>query len=212
MKTLNLYAGLGGNRLLWKDTEVTAVEIKKDIARLYKRKFPDDEVIIEDAHSFLIKNYKNYDFIWSSPPCVSHSFARWLSTMQGQNKPVYPDMSLWQEIIFLKLYCKVPFVVENVRPAYDPLIPPNAIIGRHYFWSNFPIPPKFFNKQTQIQKISGTSKRYGFSLARSKTRSRKDQILRNLVDPEIGLYIFELSNPNQKKTLLNQLCLFDAPG
>ena len=32
MKVLNLYAGIGGNRKLWKDVEVTAVENNKEIA------------------------------------------------------------------------------------------------------------------------------------------------------------------------------------
>ena len=36
IKVLNLYAGIGGNRKLWKDVEVTAVEINEEIAGVYK--------------------------------------------------------------------------------------------------------------------------------------------------------------------------------
>lgn len=73
MKVLNLYACLGGNRLLWKDCEVTAVELDPELARLYQERFPDDKVIVTDAHQYLLDHYKEFDFIWSSPPCPTHS-------------------------------------------------------------------------------------------------------------------------------------------
>lgn len=68
IKVLNLYAGIGGNRKLWKNVEVTAVEINPEIAKIYKDFFPGDEVIIGDAHEYLLHNYDKFDFIWSSPP------------------------------------------------------------------------------------------------------------------------------------------------
>ena len=40
MKVLNLYAGIGGNRKLWTDVEVTAVEIDPKRAEIYKHYFP----------------------------------------------------------------------------------------------------------------------------------------------------------------------------
>ena len=46
MKVLNLYAGIGGNRKLWEDVEVTAVEYNKDIAAIYQDFFPKDKVVI----------------------------------------------------------------------------------------------------------------------------------------------------------------------
>lgn len=74
MKILILYAGIGGNRKLWgNEHEITAVEIDPDIAKIYKDFFPDVNVIVADAHEFLLKHFKEYDFIWSSPPCPSHS-------------------------------------------------------------------------------------------------------------------------------------------
>ena len=42
MKVLNLYAGVGGNRKLWTDCEVTAVEYTPKIADVYAEQFPDD--------------------------------------------------------------------------------------------------------------------------------------------------------------------------
>jgi len=53
-KVLNLYAGLGGNRLKWTGCEVTAVELEPDLARLYQERFPNDKVIIADAHQYLL--------------------------------------------------------------------------------------------------------------------------------------------------------------
>ena len=58
MKILNLYACLGGNRYKWNevksDIEVTAVELDPECARLYQERFPNDKVIIADAHQYLL--------------------------------------------------------------------------------------------------------------------------------------------------------------
>ena len=70
MKVLNLYSGLGGNRQLWKNCDVTSVEYDPKIGEIYKQQFPNDKLIIGDAHEYLLKNcQENFDFIWSSPPC-----------------------------------------------------------------------------------------------------------------------------------------------
>lgn len=58
MKILNLYAGIGGNRKLWGDDhEITAVENDQGLADVYKDLFPQDRVIVGDAHEFLRKNH-----------------------------------------------------------------------------------------------------------------------------------------------------------
>jgi len=72
-KVLNLYAGIGGNRKLWEDVDVTAVEWDEDIAEVYQENFPNDNVVVDDAHEYLKNNYRDFDFIWSSPPCPTHS-------------------------------------------------------------------------------------------------------------------------------------------
>ena len=139
IKILNLYAGIGGNRKLWDgDIEVTAVEINPKIAKIYQDFFPNDKVIVADAHQYLLEHYKEFDFIWSSPPCPSHSKIRNEAGVgSGQVEAIYPSMDLYQEIIFLKHFCKnIKWVVENVNPYYKPLIP-GKLIQRHLFWSNY---------------------------------------------------------------------------
>jgi len=150
MKILNLYAGIGGNRELWgNDHNITAVELDPKIAEKYKELFPHDEIIIADAHEFLLKHYQEYDFIWSSPPCPSHSRMRNLKNNIPETIKKYPDMKLYEEIIYLKHFFKGKWVVENVISYYDPLITP-VKSGNHYFWSNFNI-PVFSNKPRHIR-------------------------------------------------------------
>ena len=112
MKILNLYAGIGGNRKLWEDVEVTAVEIDPKIAKIYQDFFPQDKMVIGDAHQYLLEHFEEYDFIWSSPPCPSHSVCSHF--LKGQGVYRYPDMKLYEEIIFLKHVFKGKYCVENV--------------------------------------------------------------------------------------------------
>ena len=154
MKILNLYAGIGGNRkLLGDEHEVTAIENDKSIAKIYQDFFPNDKVHVEDAHKYLLEHYKEFDFIWSSPPCPSHSRARFWGSF-GENKTkIYPDMNLYQEVLFLTHYCKsIKWVVENVKPYYEPLIEPQES-GRHCFWSNFHITNKKCESHTHNGNI-----------------------------------------------------------
>ena len=140
VRVLNLYAGIGGNRKLWEGVDVTAVEYREDIAAVYKDHFPNDNVVVGDAHQYLLDHYEEFDFIWSSPPCQTHSRARmWGFKNNRKVEKKYPDMKLYQEILFLKHYFTGKWVVENVNPFYEPLIPPTKEMGRHLFWSNFRI-------------------------------------------------------------------------
>lgn len=123
IKILNNYCGVGGNRKLWKgDIEVTAIEWNKDIAKIYGEFFPDDKVVVEDAHEYLLNHFMEFDFIWSSPPCPSHSRPRFAN--QVQNKPIFPSMKLYEEILFLEYYFKGKYCVENVVAFYEPLVKP----------------------------------------------------------------------------------------
>lgn len=189
MKVLNLYAGIGGNRYLWKGVEVTAVENNKEIADAYKVFYPDDTVIVADAHNYLLDHYKEFDFIWSSPPCQTHSsFRHNICVRFRGTKPKYPDMKLYEEIIFLKHNAVGGFVVENVKPYYTPLVE-GVLIQRHLFWSNFDIRIKKF-KQDNLRnmQIKDLQKQHGISLEGVKIKNKR-QILRNCVLPEVGLYI-----------------------
>jgi DNA (cytosine-5)-methyltransferase 1 len=198
IKILNLYAGIGGNRKLWNgDIEVTAIENNPDIAKIYQDFFPNDKVIVCDAHQYLLEHFKEFDFIWSSPPCPSHSDIRRMGASSGQYKPIFPDMKLYEEIIFLQYYFKGKWVVENVKPYYRPLIEFQTS-GRHCFWSNFNIiniklPP------LRIREIS--NKGNSFDLSKYKLNQRKDQIIRNCVNPELGLHIFEMAFKKPQLTL-----------
>ena len=142
IKVLNLYACLGGNRYKWDevaDIDVTAVELDSELARMYKERFPNDNVIIADAHQYLLDHYKEFDFIWSSPPCPSHSRARFWGFGKNGKKPIFPDMTLYEEIIFLQHHFSGKYVVENVIPYYEPLIPAQER-DRHLYWTNFNLP------------------------------------------------------------------------
>ena len=203
MKILNLYAGIGGNRKLWGDEhEVTAIENDEDIATVYKYFFPNDRVIITDAHEFLLKHFKEFDFIWSSPPCPTHSDVRRCKVGKG-NKAIYPDMKLYEEIILLKHFApkKTKWVVENVFPYYEPLIKPFKA-GRHCFWSNFQITFKRSEDHTTHDSIVGSKKVYGFSLQKFKWLKNKRQILRNLVNPKVGIHVLNCAFKEKQEVLI----------
>lgn len=209
MKILNLYAGIGGNRKLWgNEHEITAVENNPEIAKIYQDFFPNDKVIIADAHQFLLEHYKEFDFIWSSPPCPTHSRTNTFLNAQGIIR--YPDLSLWQEIIFLKQWFKGKWVVENVVSYYEPIWKPQ-LLGRHYFWSNFIIP------KMDLQKIDSVC-----NARESTRRPTKDNyialqnyhdikinlpqnkgllLLRNAVYPPLGKHILESAIKSKQATL-----------
>lgn len=201
MRILNLYAGIGGNRFLWpQDCLVTAVERSKPIADIYSRLFPSDEVILDDAHSYLLHHANEFDFVWSSPPCQSHSrFIR-----SGRNrKPTYPDFSLYEEIVWLKHNFAGKWVVENVVPYYSPLIEPSAVSGRHMFWSNFPIhdihAPEFngFISRQNLNDRKTLLAWLGFPqdipVVYYENNHCVTQVLRNCVHPEIGKQILSFA-------------------
>lgn len=201
IKVLNLYAGIGGNRKLWPDDkiDVTAVEINEDIAKIYQDFFPDDKMVIGDAHEYLKEHYDEFDFIWSSPPCPTHSRIRKnLSVGTGQSKPKYPDMRLYQEILFLKGYFEGKWVVENVKSWYNPLIKPLEV-DRHYLWSNFYIDKKRVEKLDHDSRAIVKNKPFGFDIGEYDVKNyRKDQILRNLIPPKMGLHIYKCAFKEQQ--------------
>tara|TARA_Y100001938_G_C7933330_1_gene350448 strand:- start:100 stop:753 length:654 start_codon:yes stop_codon:yes gene_type:complete len=216
MKILNLYACLGGNRYKWNevksDIEVTAVELDTELAELYQERFPNDKVIVADAHQYLLDHYKKFDFIWSSPPCPTHSRARYWksSNYDTTTDAVYPDMKLYQEIIFLEHYFKGKYVVENVIPYYEPLISAKKR-GRHLYWTNFNLPTNLndrrFNISSAKQEFKGLCKFHEYDFSKYNGEQNKTKIARNLVDYEAGKTIFETvlgiyKSDNAKQTTL----------
>lgn len=212
MKILNLFAGLGGNRKKWDNVEVTAIENDEKIANVYKSENPNDVVVIGDAHDYLLNHYKEFDFIWSSPPCQSHT-----KMMKATRHDVakYIDLTLYQEIIFLQHFFKGSWIVENVKPYYKPLIRPNNVLGRHYFWSNFEI-PKYEVPEIDDFIISGSSKesvqqmkdwlgiQYNGNIYYQHNHCPA-QVLRNCVHPDLGLHI--LNNINKKNVQVTLECI-----
>ena len=195
MKILNCYAGIGGNRKLWVDShEITAVEYDPKIAAIYQDLFSNDTVIVGDAHQYLLEHYQEFDFIWCSPPCPTHSIINFTLNSIGVIR--YPDMTLYQEIILLQTFFKGKYCIENVKPYYEPLIQPQ-ISGRHHFWANFQIPP--LTNRIKHQDMNGTNggqnkdkakKLLVFDISKYECAG-KEKMLRNCVDPLIGKAILD---------------------
>lgn len=205
VKVLNLYAVIGGNRKLWENVEVTAIENNPKIAKIYQHFFPNDKIIITDAHEYLLNHFKEFDFIWSSPPCPTHSRMNNLhfQQLEDQNKkPRYPDMKLYEEIIFLQHWFKGMYCIENVISYYKPLIKPQES-NNHYFWCNFIIPKEGKDcRGIRSEENEYKRKRNGFDLSKLNLTNRFEQkVLNNCVKPEVGLSVFEAAFELKQTTL-----------
>lgn len=214
-RILNLYACLGGNRYKWDEVadnlEITAVELDPEAARLYKERFPKDEVIVADAHQYLLDHYKEFDFIWSSPPCPTHS--RIQHSMKTTRKMAYPDMKLYQEIIFLNTFFNGKYVVENVIPYYEPLIPAQKR-NRHLYWCNFTLPTIVSERKNPDmsrvpKRIQAFSKFHDYDFNKYNGEQDKTKMARNLVDYEAGKTILETALNIFRKSDVNQLSILD---
>jgi DNA (cytosine-5)-methyltransferase 1 len=214
IKVLNLYACLGGNRYKWDevaDIKVTAVELDPEAARLYQERFPNDIVIVADAHQYLLEHYQEFDFIWSSPPCPSHSRARYWGFGINGKKPIFPDMNLYQEILFLQHHFKGKYCIENVIPYYEPLIPAQKR-GRHLYWANFNLPNqlstrgnKLKEENTNSESLSHYNKFHDYDFTKYKGSQLILKMARNLVDYEAGKTIFETALGIIQKSSSKQL-------
>jgi len=214
IKVLNLYACLGGNRYKWNDVydniEVTAVEWDEELAKLYQERFPNDKVIVADAHQYLLDHYKEFDFIWTSPPCPTHS--RINISMKTVRKMKYPDMRLYQEIILLEHYFTGKYVVENVIPFYEPLIPAKKR-GRHLYWTNFNLPSDLKGrKNPDLSRtkdfINVMSKFHDYDFKKYKGKQPRKRIARDLVDYAAGKTIFQTAVNNILNKPIEQVGLF----
>lgn len=223
IKALNLYACLGGNRYKWDEVakeagvelQVTAVEWDEELARLYQERFPNDTVIVADAHQYLLDHYKEFDFIWSSPPCPSHSRARFWnsSNYDTTTQPIYPDLKLYEEILFLQHYFKGGYVVENVIPYYEPMFNPKKR-DRHLYWTNFNLPSVISNRHFEgmsqaKNEVDLLCVFHEYDFRKYKGKQPINKIARNLVDYEAGRTIFETYLGIERNIDINQVSIFD---
>ena len=216
-KILNLYACLGGNRYKWDEVakelgieiQVTAVENDPELARLYQERFPNDKVIIGDAHQYLLYHYKEFDFIWSSPPCPTHSKARFANTKAFAQ---FPSMVLYEEVIFLQHYFKGKYCIENVEPYYTPLIP-GTKRGRHIYWTNFLLPNVLSKRKVKVgsgkNEIKKLCEFHEIDISQYEGAQRRDKIARNLVDYVAGRTILETALGIIRKENVNQVDMFE---
>ena len=209
MKILNLFAGIGGNRTLWTNCEVTAIEIDPIIANIYRKRFKDDHVIESDAYEYVTKHLDEFDVIWASPPCQSHTR---LNVMAYSNDkvPKMPDFRLYALITYLHRWFKGKYIVENVNPYYDSIdykfFKPKPInIGRHLFWSNCLLREnKKFDPSFDITKLSMNELCKYHHIEKLLVSNIKDQlmrrqVLRNCVFYEVGEYVLnQLTKPIHK--------------
>ena len=214
MNILNLYACLGGNRYKWDDVtdvDVTAVEWDEELAKLYQERFPKDQVIVADAHKYLLEHYKEFDFIWSSPPCPTHSRVRMSQKNRANFIDKYPDMKLYEEILLLKHNFKGKYVVENVIPYYEPLIPALKR-HRHLYWTNFNLPNILTERKVKMcagtNEVKNLCNFHNFDFYKYKGKQPTNKIARNLVDYEAGKTILETAIGIIKKQNVKQKELF----
>lgn len=205
MKILNLYGGIGGNRWNWNDVKVTAVEIDPFIAELYRKYHPNDQIVVGDAHEYLVRHFREYDLIWSSPPCQTHS----LFNRAWPGIPRYPDLRLYEEIILLRAHArKQMWIVENVDPYYDVLIKPSTKCGHHLFWCNFPLNLDSREIPRMRMPLTDMTTKHlpelfawlgmpPVDIPRQGERLRKYQILRNCVHPVIGAQVLACARGKQ---------------
>ena len=208
MKILNLFCGIGGNRTLWgNEHEITAVDNNQQVAKIYLKRFPNDTVIVGDAYEYNRDHHNEFDFIWASPPCITHTRMCAFPSF----KEDYPDFKLFELIVFLGRFFKGIHVIENViphyklkniDPFYNPFIIPTAIIDRHYIWTNFPL------KNKRWKKPNGNFKDLPLDVLckwlkvdmdlinllpshNKRNHDNKRNVLRNCVLPLAGKYILD---------------------
>jgi len=198
VRILNAFAGIGGNRKLWdgEKHDIVAVESEPEIARAYRSFFPGDTLVEADAFDFIENNFGEFDFIWASPPCPTHSSIRKAGAKNGQYSPKMPDSRLYSLVEFLREFFDGHYAVENVAKTwYDPWIKPQKS-GRHYFWSDFAVPDHDSDQSIERGTVSDWQDHLGFDLGGFDLDEKK--VLRNCVEPELGLKIFDAAGVKQQ--------------
>lgn len=127
---LDLYCGEGGASMGYHRVgfNITGVD------NIKKKRFPF-KFILNDAISYLINHWHEYDAIHMSPPCQKYSFAT------GNNR-IYHSADL-EKLLIICGYIPVPWVIENVQnsplPKTIDLFGPQFnlnVIRKRIFYSN----------------------------------------------------------------------------
>jgi DNA (cytosine-5)-methyltransferase 1 len=127
--------------------------------------------------------------------------------MKTTRQMKYPDMKLYQEIIFLDNYFDGKYCVENVIPFYEPLIPANKR-DRHLYWTNFNLPTDLNGRKNPDlgrtkDLITALSKFHDYDFRKYKGK----QLM--LVDYEAGKTIFDTARGIINKKDTKQTSIFD---
>lgn len=193
MRILNLYAGIGGNRAQWGDNhEIVAVEYDPQIAEAYATLWPNDTVIVGDAHRYMLEHHTEFDFVWSSPPCQTHTRMQLLRVKGYGDAPKFPSGMLFEEIVFMANWSPTPYVIENVIPYYPEWIPGWQKIARHLYWASFTIAEYDDHRQENLRaiQIPELQELHGINLDGIKLKNKR-QVLRNCVSPRVGKHILD---------------------
>jgi DNA (cytosine-5)-methyltransferase 1 len=202
VRILNLYAGIGGNRAQWGyEHEIVAVELDPQIADAYRQLWPQDTVIVGDAHQYLLEHHHEFDFVWSSPPCQTHTRMQLLRVKGYGDRPKYPSGLLFEEVVFMANWSPTPYVIENVIPYYKQWIPGAQKIARHLYWASFEIPPYADEREENLRaiQIPQLQELHGINLDGIPLRNKR-QVLRNCVPPAVGKHILDAYLQHQRES------------
>ena len=113
--------------------------------------------------------------------------------------------------MFLDNWFDGKFIVENVIPYYEPLIPAKKR-GRHLYWTNFNLPNDLRSRKSSIMEGKNEVKRWckfhDYDFTKYKGLQRTDKIARNLVDYEAGRTILETALGIIRKQDTTQTTMF----
>jgi len=198
VRVLDLYAGLGGTdkgiRKVAAEKNIKldyyAIEIDPAVCQAHKKNHLESNVICADVKDWLDK-VTDFDFVWASPPCQTHSINNYSNKAIGyKTKPV--DWSLWHVIDILQRAETIPFVVENVKIWYNEPFKHNFKLDRHYFWTNLQLVPFDYHKKPAKEWCHISVKDWQeYHQLEPATTGDKRQQLRNCVHWSIAAGIFE---------------------
>ena len=121
-----------------------------------------------------------------------------MSTLIGKQAPTFSSNAVINgnqitEGFSLEQF-KGKYVVENVIPYYEPLIPAKKR-GRHLYWTNFNLPSNLGERKGGIMEGKDEVNRWcdfhDYDFFKYKGSQRLDKIARNLIDYEVGKTILD---------------------